>query len=81
LRLINGRALLILNLLPRLSYGFNNHMAAVTIKRGVDEMDDLPHLAQQCHVTDRSLSSRRLCDVGGVHRSRSGEVGVSGSRR
>jgi hypothetical protein len=27
------------------------------------------------------FSSGRLCDVGGVHRSRSGEVGVPGSRR
>jgi hypothetical protein len=28
--------------------------------RDFDEMDGFPHLAQQCHVTDRSLSSKSL---------------------
>jgi hypothetical protein len=27
------------------------------MRQGRDEMDGLPHLARQCHVTDRSLSS------------------------
>jgi hypothetical protein len=40
-----------------------------------------PFPVRQCHMTDRLPSSRRLCDVRGPHRSRSGEVGVSGSRR
>ena len=46
-----------------------------------DEMDVPPFLARRCYMMERTFSSGRLCDVGGVHRSRSGEVGVSGSRR